>query len=87
MAAAEAAETEHGIIVQDTAWDGYEEIPGWIMQGYGTMIMEADEQLHLDGVDRPTHVFVQAGVGSLAGAVVGYFCKQVQGESSGHGCL
>lgn len=76
MAAAEAAETEHGIIVQDTAWDGYEEIPGWIMQGYGTMIMEADEQLHLDGVDRPTHVFVQAGVGSLAGAVVGYFANK-----------
>ena len=34
MAAAEAAKTEHGIIVQDTAWDGYEEIPSWIMQGY-----------------------------------------------------
>ena len=46
------------------------------MQGYGTMTMEADEQLHLDGVDRPTHVFVQAGVGSLAGAVVGYFANK-----------
>ena len=45
MAAAEAAKTEHGIIVQDTAWDGYEEIPSWIMQGYGTMVMEADQQL------------------------------------------
>ena len=76
MAAAEAARTEHGIIVQDTAWDGYEEIPSWIMQGYGTMVMEADRQLHEDGVDRPTHVFVQAGVGSLAGAVVGYFAHK-----------
>ena len=76
MAAAEAAQTEHGIIVQDTAWDGYEEIPSWIMQGYGTMIMEADEQLHQDGIERPTHVFVQAGVGSLAGAVVGYFANK-----------
>ncbi len=37
MAAAEAEQTEHGVIVQDTAWDGYEEIPSWIMQGYGTM--------------------------------------------------
>ena len=36
MAADMAARTEHGIIVQDTAWDGYEEIPSWIMQGYGT---------------------------------------------------
>ena len=73
MAAAEAAETKHGVVVQDTAWEGYEEIPAWIMQGYGTMANEAAEQLRQLEVNRPTHVFVQAGVGSLAGAVVGYF--------------
>ena len=73
MAAAEAEQTEHGVIVQDTAWDGYEEIPSWIMQGYGTMANEAADQLRQVGINRPTHVFVQAGVGSLAGAVVGYF--------------
>lgn len=73
LAAKEASETERGVVVQDTAWDGYEEIPAWIMQGYGTMAMEASEQLKAAGCDRPTHVFVQAGVGSLAGAVVGYF--------------
>ena len=73
---AAAAKTEHGIIVQDTAWEGYEEIPSWIMQGYGTMVMEADRQLKEDGVERPTHVFVQAGVGSLAGAVIGYFANK-----------
>ena len=76
MAAAEAAKTEPGIIVQDTAWAGYEEIPSWIMQGYGTLVLEADKQLKENGVDRPTHVFVQAGVGSLAGAVVGYFAHK-----------
>ena len=76
MAAAEAAKTEHGIIVQDTAWAGYEEVPSWIMQGYGTLVLEADKQLKENGVDRPTHVFVQAGVGSLAGAVVGYFAHK-----------
>ena len=75
MAAAEAAQTEHGVIVQDTAWDGYEEIPSWIMQGYGTMANEAADQLRQCSVNRPTHVFVQAGVGSLAGAVVGYFAN------------
>ena len=73
MAAAEAEQTEHGVIVQDTAWDGYEEILSWIMQGYGTMASESAEQLRQVGVNRPSHVFVQAGVGSLAGAVVGYF--------------
>ena len=68
-----AMKTENGVMVQDTAWEGYEEIPAWIMQGYGTMAMEAGEQLKAQGCDRPTHIFVQAGVGSLAGAVVGYF--------------
>ena len=73
MAAAEAEATPHGVVVQDTAWEGYEEIPAWIMQGYGSMAGEAAEQLREVSVNRPTHVFVQAGVGSLAGAVVGYF--------------
>jgi len=73
MAAAEADATEHGVIVQDTAWEGYEKIPSWIMQGYGTLASEASDQLREVGVNRPTHVFVQAGVGSLAGAIVGYF--------------
>ena len=76
MAAAEAAGMEHGVVVQDTAWEGYEEIPAWIMQGYGTMASEAAEQLRQLSVNRPTHVFVQAGVGSLAGAVVGYFVNR-----------
>ncbi|MGF7142213.1 diaminopropionate ammonia-lyase [Anaerotaenia torta] len=76
MAAAAAAKTPNGVVVQDTAWPGYEEIPSWIMQGYGTMAMEASEQLEEAGTDRPTHVFVQAGVGSLAGAVQGYFANK-----------
>jgi len=80
MAAAEAAQTEHGVVVQDTAWEGYEEIPAWIMQGYGTMAGEAAEQLRQLEVNRPTHVFVQAGVGSLAGAVVGYFANRFHSD-------
>ena len=75
-AAAYAAKTANGVVVQDTAWEGYEEIPSWIMQGYGTMAMEADEQLHEDGCSRPTHIFIQAGVGSLAGAIQGYFANR-----------
>ena len=70
--AVENAAKVNGLVVQDTAWEGYEDIPAWIMQGYGTMAKEAIEQLKELGVDRPTHVFVQAGVGSLAGAVQGY---------------
>ncbi|NJP41455.1 diaminopropionate ammonia-lyase [Oscillospiraceae bacterium HV4-5-C5C] len=69
-----------GVMVQDTAWDGYEEIPTWIMQGYGTMALEAFEQLKTEGVERPTHIFVQAGVGSLAGAVQGCFANLYPGD-------
>lgn len=58
------------VMVQDTAWEGYEEIPTWIMQGYTTMAHEVMAQLA--GV-RPTHIFLQAGVGALAGAVTGFF--------------
>ena len=70
-----AASDPNGIVVQDTAWEGYEEIPGWIMQGYGTMSAEASGQMKEAGVERPTHIFVQAGVGSLAGSVMGYFAN------------
>jgi diaminopropionate ammonia-lyase len=62
-----------GELVQDTAWEGYRDIPSWIMQGYGTMALETVEQLRAAGIERPTHVFVQAGVGSLAGAVQAFF--------------
>ena len=75
IANAEAEADKNGVMVQDTAWEGYEKIPTWIMQGYGTMAMEAAEQLKAAGVDRPTHIFVQAGVGSLAGAVQGFFAN------------
>ncbi len=75
MAAAAAAKVPNGVVVQDTAWKGYEEIPAWIMQGYGSMAMEADEQLKELGISRPTHIFIQAGVGSLAGGVQGFFAN------------
>lgn len=69
------AEQKGWVMVQDTAWEGYEDIPLWIMQGYGTMGYEVYMQLR----EKPTHIFLQAGVGSLAGAVTGFF-SAVYGE-------
>ncbi len=66
---------EHSVALQDTAWEGYTDIPTWIMQGYGTVALEALEQLIAAGVDRPTHIIVQAGVGSFAGAMAGFFAN------------
>ncbi|MDO4594295.1 MAG: diaminopropionate ammonia-lyase [Tissierellia bacterium] len=68
------ANEHNGILVQDTSWDGYEDIPRWIMQGYMTMASEAFEQLKAQGKE-PTHIFLQAGVGSLASAVTGFFAN------------
>lgn len=62
-------------VVSDTAWDGYESIPTWVMQGYTTLLSEAQEQLAWQGVGRPTHLFVQAGVGSLAAAAIGFYAS------------
>ena len=70
------AEQKGWVMVQDTAWEGYEDIPGWIMQGYGTMGYEAYMQLP----EKPTHIFLQAGVGSMAGAVAGFFASVYGGE-------
>lgn len=74
--AARYAETHNGLVIQDTAWEGYEEIPVWIMQGYGTMALEVLEQLEESSAQKPTHVFIQAGVGSLAAAVQGFFASK-----------
>ena len=56
------------VVVQDTAWQGYHDIPLWIMQGYSTMAIEAYQDLTTWQVT-PTHAFLQAGVGSFAAAV------------------
>ncbi len=66
--AREAALKNGWITVQDTAWEGYRDIPLYVMQGYLTMALEAFRQL--DGA-LPTHIFLQAGVGSMAGAIAG----------------
>lgn len=64
------------VIVQDTAWDGYEKIPAWIMQGYTTIISEAIDQIAQTGDERATHIFLQAGVGSFAGSMLGYLAAE-----------
>ena len=65
-------------VVQDTAWDGYEDIPRWIMQGYMTMAYETAQGLKNQN-KKPTHIFLQAGV-LLASAVTGYFSNIYPGD-------
>lgn len=61
------AEEEGWVLIQDTAWQGYEKVPLHIMQGYFTLLTEYMNQ---EATIWPTHVFVQAGVGSLAAAIL-----------------
>lgn len=68
------AEENGYVMVQDTAWEGYEDIPTWIIQGYTTLAYEANSSLK-DLNRKPTHIFLQAGVGSFAAAVTGYFAS------------
>ncbi len=58
------------IIVSDTSYEGYMEVPKDVALGYTVMLAEIVEQL--EG-EVPTHVFIQGGVGGLASAVAGYF--------------
>ena len=65
------AKSSGAVLVQDMAWEGYEKIPRWIMQGYLTMAMEIQSQLRDAGEPAPTHVFLQAGNGSFPAAILG----------------
>jgi len=76
------AEKQGWKVVQDTAWEGYSEVPTWIMQGYATLADEAVEQMQAMAV-RPTHVFLQAGVGAMAAGVLGYL-SDVYGAETLH---
>lgn len=66
--AARVAAERGWTVVSDTAWEGYERIPGLVMQGYTAIIREALAQLPAP----PTHVFVQAGVGGIAAAIAAH---------------
>jgi len=57
-------------VVSDTSYTGYMDVPRDVMQGYTVMVEEAMSQLPAS--ERPTHVFVQGGVGGLPAAVCGH---------------
>ncbi len=68
--AAEIASRAGGLLVQDTSWEGYTEIPGWIVEGYTTLFAEVDEQV---GAEPVGLVVVPVGVGSLLQAALTHY--------------
>lgn len=65
---------EQHLVISDTAWDGYERVPRWVVEGYSTILNEINDTLKQHGEAQPTLVAVQMGVGSLAAAVLGHYC-------------
>jgi diaminopropionate ammonia-lyase len=70
VAASAALADERVLVVSDTSWEGYVDVPSWVIDGYGTIFAEVDEQLAGEPVDA---VVVQMGVGALAAAVCDHF--------------
>jgi diaminopropionate ammonia-lyase len=87
--AAGGNEGQGRLLVQDTAWAGYESVPGWIVEGYGTLLAELDRQFAERDLPGPDLVSVPVGVGSLAQAVVTHYRRGglASAGSSGPGVL
>ena len=68
--AASVAEQNGWTLIQDTSWEGYDKIPKWIIEGYLTIAEEIKDQMC---GENPTHIFLQAGVGAMAGGIESYF--------------
>lgn len=71
-ASARLADDRH-LVVSDTSWPGYEDVPGWVIDGYATIGWELDRQLPAHQVAAPDIVAVQIGVGAFAASVVRHF--------------
>ncbi len=74
LATAQAAQ-KGWLLVQDTAWPGYEATPRLIIQGYSTIAAEIMDQLAGQRLPTPTHIFLQAGVGSMAGGMLAFLAQ------------
>ncbi len=61
------------LLVQDSSWPGYEDVPGWIVDGYSTLFREADDQLAALGLPPATLVTAPSGVGALAEAALDHY--------------
>jgi diaminopropionate ammonia-lyase len=64
---------ERCLVISDTSWPGYEDVPRWVIEGYSTIFLEVEDALAQRGAERPDLVAVQIGVGALAAAAVAHF--------------
>jgi diaminopropionate ammonia-lyase len=70
---AKEADRDGYVLVSDTSWRGYEQVPAAVVDGYSTILREIDEQQAASGQPAPDLVLVQLGVGSFGAAVIRHF--------------
>ena len=68
VARAAAMASARHVVVSDTSWPGYEDVPRWVTEGYSTIFVELAEQLADLGLTGVDAAFVPVGVGALAAA-------------------
>lgn len=61
------------LVVSDTSWEGYEDIPARVIEGYATIFTEVDDALDASGIERPDVVVVPMGVGAFMAAAVTHY--------------
>jgi len=77
MTSAALADDRH-LVVSDTSWPGYSDVPGWVIDGYATIALEIEEQLARARLPYPSVVALQIGVGAFAAAMVRHFEGRAQ---------
>ncbi|KAG6368806.1 hypothetical protein INS49_003022 [Diaporthe citri] len=82
-ARAESETKELAIFAMDMGLEGYQTFPGWVVEGYSTMLNESDVQVpEATGGKATTHAFIPVGVGSIAHAVTKHYKKHPLGSQS-----
>jgi diaminopropionate ammonia-lyase len=76
VSTAAATATDRCLVIADVAWPGYERVPSWVVEGYGTIFWEVDDQLAALGAAGPEVVLVPVGVGALAAAAVRHYRRR-----------
>ena len=73
VAHAAAVTNDAKLLIQDHGWPGYEEVPGWVAEGYQTIFLEIEAELARRSAPPYDLVLLQIGVGTLASAAIRHF--------------
>jgi diaminopropionate ammonia-lyase len=66
-------QSERCLVISDTSWPGYEDVPRWVIEGYSTIFFEIEDQLRERDEPDPSVVVIQLGVGALGAAAVRHY--------------